>query len=185
MQQKEAEKKAEEKAYEEEVEEAKRVKALFERKEREAMEELRMQKVMREKREELMAKYSAMEAVTVTNDGEKKETAMITPSAPLITVTGEAGMTHSYPQRSFKPEEPKTTETVTLKASGETMGAVDHTMFACVSLAVMGSIALATVSKSRMRSPMAAPEAGVELLTKSGGYVDLEDQEPSSPPPRR
>ena len=184
MQQKEAEKQAEEKAYEEEVEEAKKVKALFarkeeqDRKEREAMEELRMQKLMHEKREEMMAKYSAMESVTVTNDGEKKETAMITPSAPLITVTGEAGMTHSYPQRSFKPEEPKTTETVTLKASGETMGAVDHTMFACVSLAVMGSIALATVSKSRMRSPMAAPEAGVELLTKSGGYVDLEDQEP-------
>jgi hypothetical protein len=25
---------------------------------------------------------------------------------------------------------------------------------------------------------VAAPEAGVELLTKSGGYVDLEDQEP-------
>ena len=95
------------------------MKALFarkeeqDRKEREAMEELRMQKLMREKREEMMAKYSAMESVTVTNDGEKKETAMITPSAPLITVTGEAGMTHSYPQRSFKPEEPKTTETVT------------------------------------------------------------------------
>merc|ERR1719271_1013776 len=119
-----------------------------ERKEREAVEELRLQKLMREKREEMVAKYSAMEEVTVTNDGEKKETVMETPSAPLITVTGEAGMTHSYPQRTFKPEEPKTTETVTLKASGETSGAVDHTMFACVSLAVMGSIALATVSKS-------------------------------------
>merc|ERR1719311_1914876 len=109
MQQKEAEKNAEEKAYEEELAEAKRVKAMFERKEelerkeREAMEELRMQKLMREKREEMMAKYSAMESVTVTNDGEKKESVMVTPSAPLITVSGEAGMTHSYPQREFKP----------------------------------------------------------------------------------
>merc|ERR1719313_1800975 len=118
-----------------------------------------------------------MESVTVTNDGEKKETEMVTPSAPLITVTGEAGMTHSYPQRTFKPEEPKTTDTVTLKAS-ETSGSMDHTMFACVSLAVMGSVALATVSKSWLRSPVSAPEAGVEFLTKSGGYVDLEDQEP-------
>ena len=184
MERQEAERKAEEKGYEQELEEGKRVKALFarkeeqERKEREAVEELRLQKLMREKREEMVAKYSAMEEVTVTNDGEKKESVMVTPSAPLITVSGEAGMTHSYPLRTFKPEEPKTTETVTLKANSETMGAADHTMFACVSLAVMGSIALATVSKSRMRSPMAAPEAGVELLTKSGGYVDLEDQEP-------
>merc|ERR1719262_503631 len=106
------------------------------------MDELRMQKLMREQREEIMAKYSAMEAVTVTNDGEKKETVMVTPSAPLITVTGEAGMTHSYPQRTFKPEEPKTMDTVTLKASGETSGPVDHTMFACMGLAVMGSLAL-------------------------------------------
>jgi len=130
------------------------------------------QQLMRERLEEL-----AMEKVTVTNDGEKKETEMVTPSAPLITVTGEAGMTHSYPQRTFKPEEPKTPDTVTLKASGETSGAVDHTMFACVGLAVMGSVALATVSKSWLRSPMKAPEVGVELLTKSGGFVDLEDQE--------
>jgi len=187
MQQKEAEKNAEEKGYEEELQEAKRVKAMFERKEelerkeREAMEDLRMQKLMREKREEMMAKYSAMESVTVTNDGEKKESVMVTPSAPLITVTGEAGMTHSYPQRNFKPEAPKTPDTVTLKAGGETGGAVSHTMFACVGLAVMGSVALATVSKSWLRSPMKAPEAGVELLTKSGGYVDLEDQDPIVP----
>merc|ERR1719487_2205377 len=126
----------------------------------------------------MVSKYAAMDAVTVTNDGEKKDTVMVTPSAPLITVTGEAGMTHSYPLRTFKPEAPKTTETVTLKASGETSGAVDHTLFACVSLAVMGSVALATVSKSWMRSPVSSPEVGVELLTKSGGYVDLEDQEP-------
>merc|ERR1719327_2268094 len=181
MQQKEAEKKAYEKAYEEELEEAKRVKALFarkeeqERKEREATEELRMQKLMREKREEMMAKYSAMESrygnMEVVTDGEKKEGVMVTPSAPLIKVTGDDGMTHSYPQREFKPEAPKT-ETVTLKAGAETSGAVDHTMFACVGLAIMGSVALATVSKSWLRSPMKAPEAGVELLTKSGGYVD-------------
>merc|ERR1719247_270832 len=166
MQQKEAEKNAEEKGYEEELQEAKRVKAELERKEGEAMEELRMQKLMREKREETMAKYSAMESkyfesVTVTNDGEKKESVMVTPSAPLITVTGEAGMTHSYPQRNFKPEAPKTPDTVTLKAGGETGGAVSHTMFACVGLAVMGSVALATrVGKSWLRSPMKAPEAG-------------------------
>ena len=58
---------------------------------------------------------SAKEAVTVTDDGAKKETVMVTPTAPLITVAGDAGMTHSYPQRTFKPEEPKTTETVTPK----------------------------------------------------------------------
>ena len=37
---------------------------------------------------------------------------------------------------------------VTLKTGGETGGAVDHTLFACVSLAVMGSVALVTVGKS-------------------------------------
>ena len=177
----------------------------------------------------------------MTDDGAKKETVMVTPTAPLITVAGDAGMTHSYPQRTFKPEEPKTTETVTpkrisqspspqfisfhqcptfqnmstdtlskihevvsffnnplvgkllqscmisydivnflesktsvliealvdsfgchcvwnqrrrphgkvtLKTGGETGGAVDHTLIACVSLAVMGSVALVTVGKS-------------------------------------
>jgi hypothetical protein len=103
---------------------------------------------------------------------------MVTPSAPLITVTGEEGMTHSYPQRTFKPEQPKTPETVTLKASVETGGVVDHTLFACVSLAVMGSVALVTVSKSWLRSPVAAPEVSIELLSKKSGFVDLEDQEP-------
>ena len=53
----------------------------------------------------------------MTDDGAKKETVMVTPTAPLITVAGDAGMTHSYPQRTFKPEEPKTTETVTPKRS--------------------------------------------------------------------
>merc|ERR1719258_911155 len=108
-------------------------------------------------------------SVTVTNDGEKKETVMVTPSSPLIKVTGEAGMTHSYPQRSFKPEAPKTTETVTLKTDGETAGATDHTLFACVSLAVVGSLALAgSRVKSMLRSPVSSPEVGVELLSKSG-----------------
>ena len=37
---------------------------------------------------------------------------------------------------------------VTLKTGGETGGAVDHTLIACVSLAVMGSVALVTVGKS-------------------------------------
>jgi hypothetical protein len=103
---------------------------------------------------------------------------MVTPTAPLITVAGDAGMTHSYPQRTFKPEEPKTTETVTLKAGGETGGAVDHTLFACVSFAVMGSVALVTMGKSWLRSPMAAPEAGVELLATKRPFLDLEDQGP-------
>merc|ERR1712216_1109431 len=81
----------------------------------------------------------------------------------------------SYPQRTFKPEEPKAPETVTLKANGEIGGGVDHTMFACVSLAVMGSVAIATLSKSWLRSPVAAPEVNIELLSKS---LDLEDQNP-------
>merc|ERR1719181_1489999 len=121
----------------------------------------------------MMAQYK--EAVTVTDDGEKKETIMVPPSAPMITVTNDEGMTHSYPQRSFKPEQPKTTETVNLQAGSEVGAPVDHTMFACVSLAVMGSIALVSVSKSWLRSPVAAPEVGVELLSKS---LDLEDQNP-------
>jgi hypothetical protein len=100
------------------------------------------------------------------------------PPAPLITVKSENGNMVSYPQRTFKPEEPKAADTVTLKASGDTSGSVDHTMFACVSLAVMGSIALVSVSKSWMRSPMAAPEVNIELLSKSVAPVDLEDQNP-------
>jgi hypothetical protein len=119
----------------------------------------------------------------VLDDGERKETVMVTPSAPLITVTGEAGMTHSYPQRTFKPEAPKT-ETVTLKTDGETASATDHTLFACVSLAVVGSIALAgSRVKSMFRSPVSSPEVGVELLSKSGtAFLDLEDQEPIAEP---
>ena len=37
---------------------------------------------------------------------------------------------------------------MTLKTGGETGGAVDHTLFACVSLAVMGSVALASVASA-------------------------------------
>jgi ATPase subunit of ABC transporter with duplicated ATPase domains len=189
-------KEAELKAYEEELEEAKRVKALFarkeetEREEREALEKLRAQKLARERAaqqakraeeeaEEMRRQYAAMEQVTVTDDGAKKETVMVTPTAPMITVTSEEGLSHSYPQRSFKPEQPKGPETVTLKASGETGGAVDHTLFACVGLALMGSVALVTVSKSWLRSPVAAPEQHIELLSKSGGYADLEDGQES------
>jgi hypothetical protein len=47
-----------------------------------------------------------------------------------------------------------------------------------VSLAVMGSIALVSASKSWMRSPMAAPEVNIELLSKSVAPIDLEDQNP-------
>merc|ERR1719258_298840 len=185
-------KKAEEKAYEEEMEEAKRVKALFARKEaqermeREALEELRTQKVERERAAQrqaaaeakIRAEYEQMkteyakQAVKVVDDSEN---VVVTPTAPLITITGEDGNTHSYPQRTFKPEQPKSTETVTLKTDGEIGGTVDHTMFACVSLAVMGSIALVTVGKSWLRSPVAAPEVNIELLSKS---LDLEDQNP-------
>merc|ERR1719181_464785 len=164
-------KEAELKAYEEELEEAKRVKALFARKEEAEREE--------EEAEEMRRQYAAMEQVTVTDDGAKKETVMVTPTAPMITVTSEEGLSHSYPQRSFKPEQPKGPETVTLKASGETGGAVDHTLFACVGLALMGSVALVTVSKSWLRSPVAAPEQHIELLSKSGGYADLEDGQES------
>jgi hypothetical protein len=39
----------------------------------------------------------------------------------------------------------------------------------------MGSIALVTVGKSWLRSPVAAPEVNIELLSKS---LDLEDQNP-------
>jgi hypothetical protein len=46
----------------------------------------------------------------------------------------------------------------------------------------MGSVALVTVGKSYLRSPMAAPEAGVELLSTKRGFIDLEDQEPIAAP---
>merc|ERR1719258_1024692 len=128
-----------------------------------------------------MKEYQLKEKVTVTDDGAKEETVTVSPSKPLaapkteeplVTVTSDEGLTHSYPQRSFKPEQPKTTETVTLKAGGEVGGTVDHTMFACVSLAVMGSIALVSVGKAWLRSPVSAPEVNIELLSKS---LDVEN----------
>ena len=36
--------------------------------------------------------------------------------------------------------------------------------------------------RSYLRSPMAAPEAGVELLSTKRGFIDLEDQEPIAAP---
>merc|ERR1719313_3120174 len=82
----------------------------------------------------MMAEYKKQEAVQVTDDGKKEETVMVTPSKPLavpsaapvaakeepmVTVTSDEGLSHSYPKRDFTPEKPKKEETVTLKTGGE------------------------------------------------------------------
>merc|ERR1719498_1700612 len=77
----------------------------------------------------MMAEYQQKEELKVTDDGAKNEIVQVSVSKPLspkqateekmVTVQGEDGSTVSYPQRSFKPEQPKTEETVTLMASSD------------------------------------------------------------------
>jgi hypothetical protein len=86
----------------------------------------------------------------------------------------------SYPQRSFKPEEPKGEATVTLKTSSEIhdgSGRVaDKAVLAGMGLAMMGSMVLMMARKFGLRSPVDAPDAGVALTSLT--RADLENPEP-------
>ena len=61
----------------------------------------------------MMAEYAQkQQALEITDDAPKG--LEVPPSAPLVTITGEDGQSVSYPQRTFKPEEPKGEATVTI-----------------------------------------------------------------------
>merc|ERR1719191_2273442 len=123
-----------------------------------------------------------VEKVQVTDDGAKDETVEVSPTKPLdepkVTVTSEEGMTHSYPKRDFKPEQPKGEETVTLKAGGEIhdgSGKVaEKAVLVGMGLAMTASMVLMMTRK--FRSPIAAPDAGVALTSRMAS--DLEDPAP-------
>merc|ERR1719201_619885 len=120
--------------------------------------------------------------VTVTSDETVEVSStkpLEVPSAePMVTVTSDEGMEHSYPKRDFKPEQPKKEETVTLKTSGEIhdgSGRVaDKAVLVGMGLAMTASMVLMMTRK--FRSPVAAPEAGVALTSRTS--ADLEDPEP-------
>merc|ERR1719247_3028056 len=133
----------------------------------------------------MMAEYKK-EKVQVTDDGAKDETVEVSetkplevPAAPVVTVTSDEGMSHSYPKRDFKPEQPKTEETVTLKTSGEIhdgSGRVaDKAVLVGMGLAMTASMVLMMTRK--FRSPIAAPDAEIALTSRT----DLEDPEPIAP----
>merc|ERR1719240_2175640 len=144
---------------------------------------------------EMMSEYEKKEIVHVTDDGaEWYETVAVSKTQPLavpaeapveaaadavVTVTTDEGMTHSYPKRDFKPEQPKKDETVTLKTSGEihdgTGRVADKAVLAGLGLAMTASMVLMMTRK--FRSPVAAPEAGVALTSRMA-TTDLEDPEP-------
>merc|ERR1719240_1172381 len=148
----------------------------------------------------MMAEYKKQEAVQVTDDGKKEETVMVTPSKPLavpsaapvaakeepmVTVTSDEGLSHSYPKRDFTPEKPKKEETVTLKTGGEIHDGsgwvADKAVLAGMGLAMTASMVLMMTRK--FRSPVAAPEAGVALTSRMDdsamlAHADLEDPEP-------
>merc|ERR1719155_35250 len=135
-----------------------------------------------------MAEYKK-EKVQVTDDGAKDETVEVSatkplavpaaPAEPMVTVTSDEGMEHSYPKRDFKPEQPKKEETVTLKTSGEihdgTGRVADKAVLAGMGLAMTASIVLMMARK--FRSPIAAPDAEIALTSR----MDLEDPEPIAP----
>merc|ERR1719331_572366 len=141
-----------------------------------------------EEYKKMMAEYKK-EKVQVTDDGAKEETVEVSatkplavpaaPAEPMVTVTSDEGMEHSYPKRDFKPEQPKKEETVTLKTSGEIhdgSGRVaDKAVLVGMGLAMTASMVLMMTRK--FRSPIAAPEAGV-ALTSRVATGDLEDPEP-------
>merc|ERR1719387_7835 len=140
----------------------------------------------------MMAEYQKKETVKVVDDGKKEETVEVTATKPLtvptekpmVTVTSNEGIEHSYPKRDFTPEQPKKEETVTLKTSGEihdgTGRVADKAVLAGMGLAVMSSMVLMMTRK--FRSPVAAPDAGVALVSRSDSamlaHADLEDPEP-------
>merc|ERR1719199_1827402 len=141
-----------------------------------------------------MAEYKKKEAeketVEVTDDGEKDEKVTVSATEklavpaekkaePMVTVTSDEGMSHSYPKRDFKPEQPKKEETVTLKTSGEihdgTGRVADKAVLAGMGLAMTASIVLMMARK--FRSPIAAPDAEIALTSR----MDLEDPAPIAP----
>merc|ERR1719252_225044 len=149
--------------------------------EKESMEEERGEEEMVEEYQKAKEEKK-VEKVQVTDDGAKDETVEVSPTKPLdepkVTVTSEEGMTHSYPKRDFKPEQPKGEETVTLKAGGEIhdgSGKVaDKAVLVGMGLAMTASMVLMMTRK--FRSPIAAPDAGVALTSRMAS--DLEDPAP-------
>merc|ERR1719235_230556 len=172
-------------------------KARQERIEREALELARLQKLeeqrvaaeaKRKEEEEaqsrreaehakMMAEYAAKKTLEITDDAPKEELE-VPLSAPVITITGEEGQTVSYPQRTFKPAEPKGEETVTLKTSGEIHDGsgrlADKAVLAGMGLAMT---VMMLSRKSWLRSPVDAPDAEIALTAIRS---DLEDPEPLS-----
>merc|ERR1719327_2345116 len=179
-------KEAEEQAYKQQAAElkaAKDRKAEAERKaelEAEAKEEQRRaaEKAAAEQRRKeeyakMMAEYKEKETPKVVTD------AAAPLAEPMVTVTSEEkGMAHSYPKRDFKPEQPKTEETVTLKTSGEIHDGsgkgADKAVLVGMGLAMTASMVLMMTRK--FRSPIAAPDAGVALTSRMAS--DLEDPAP-------
>merc|ERR1719331_1919641 len=174
--------------------EAKRAEAELRAKEAEAAKERREVEY-----KEMMSEYEKKEIVHVTDDGAEwyeaaSEVSKTEPLAvpavpavaePVVTVTTDEGMAHSYPKRDFKPEQPKKEETVTLKTSGEihdgTGRVADKAVLAGMGLAMTASVVLMMTRK--FRSPVAAPEAGVALTSRMDdgamlASADLEEGEP-------
>merc|ERR550514_334170 len=108
-----------------------------------------------------MAEYKQKEAAKVTDDSVLAHDVEVPPSKPLVTISGEDGQSVSYPQRTFKPEEPKGEATVTLKTSGEIhdgSGRVaDKAVVVGMSLAMAVSMVLMVARKIGFRSPVDAP----------------------------
>merc|ERR550514_998399 len=108
-----------------------------------------------------MAEYKQKEAAKVTDDSVLAHDVEVPPSKPLVTISGEDGQSVSYPQRTFKPEEPKGEATVTLKTSGEIhdgSGRVaDKAVLMGMGLAMTASVVLMMTRKTWLRSPVDAP----------------------------
>jgi hypothetical protein len=193
-----AQKEAQERAEHEALQEMRAERIERQRQEAEAkrkQEELRAKEAAEAKRNreaeyaKMMAEYQKKETVEVTDDGEKDEKVEVSATKPLavptapkaepmVTVTSDEGLTHSYPQRDFKPEQPKKEETVTLKTSGEihdgTGKVADKAVLVGLGLAMTASMVLMMTRK--FRSPIAAPEVGVALTSMES--ADLEDPAP-------
>merc|ERR1719217_696284 len=124
-------KEAEEQAYKKQAEEE----------QRRAAEKAAAEQRRKEEYAKMMAEYKEKETPKVVTD------AAAPLAEPMVTVTSEEkGMAHSYPKRDFKPEQPKTEETVTLKTSGEihdgTGRVADTAVLAGMGLAMTASIVL-------------------------------------------
>merc|ERR1719359_182906 len=141
---------------------------------RRAAEKAAAEQRRKEEYAKMMAEYKEKETPKVVTD------AAAPLAEPMVTVTSEEkGMAHSYPKREFKPEQPKTEETVTLKTSGEihdgTGRVADKAVLAGMGLAMTASIVLMMTRK--FRSPIAAPDAEIALTSR----MDLEDPAPIAP----